>query len=81
MHSSKVRPWEKSDYQFADQMSSYWVNFAKNGNPNGKGLLNWEPASKENPNTMLFDTVITVVDIPDFQKLEFINNYYSTKTN
>ena len=25
----------------ADEMSSYWVNFAKNGDPNGKGLPNW----------------------------------------
>ena len=25
----------------ADQMSSYWVNFAKNGDPNGKGLPQW----------------------------------------
>jgi carboxylesterase type B len=25
----------------ADKMSSYWVNFAKNGDPNGKGLPLW----------------------------------------
>jgi para-nitrobenzyl esterase len=25
----------------ADEMSSYWVNFAKNGDPNGRGLPNW----------------------------------------
>jgi para-nitrobenzyl esterase len=25
----------------AEQMSSYWVNFAKNGDPNGKGLPQW----------------------------------------
>ena len=25
----------------ADAVSSYWVNFAANGNPNGKGVPKW----------------------------------------
>ncbi|OJJ43504.1 hypothetical protein ASPZODRAFT_102847 [Penicilliopsis zonata CBS 506.65] len=28
-------PWEAIDYVIADKMNSYWVNFAKTGNPNG----------------------------------------------
>jgi len=30
-----------ADIALADQMSSYWVNFARTGNPNGKGLPAW----------------------------------------
>ena len=30
-----------ADVALADQMSSYWVNFARTGNPNGKGLPTW----------------------------------------
>lgn len=33
------------DRAMAAQMSSYWVNFAKTGNPNGKGLPSWAPFS------------------------------------
>jgi para-nitrobenzyl esterase len=35
------RPWTAVDHRVADQMSSYWSNFAKSGNPNGPGLPAW----------------------------------------
>jgi para-nitrobenzyl esterase len=38
------RPWATgADTRLADQMSSYWVNFATTGDPNGKGLPAWAP--------------------------------------
>jgi para-nitrobenzyl esterase len=36
-----------ADVRLADIVSSYWVNFAKTGNPNGKGLAVW-PQFKDN---------------------------------
>ena len=39
-------PWTDEDRQLADTMSSYWANFATNGDPNGKGLPAW-PVFKE----------------------------------
>jgi para-nitrobenzyl esterase len=39
-----ARPWASdADRRLADQMSSYWVNFATTGDPNGKGLPAWTP--------------------------------------
>jgi para-nitrobenzyl esterase len=40
------RPWTDLDRQVSDVLSSYWVNFAANGDPNGKGLAEW-PAFDE----------------------------------
>lgn len=43
------RPWEEQDYELSRRMLDYWVNFMKTGNPNGEGLAEWEPCTKENP--------------------------------
>lgn len=34
-------PWQKVDRRISKQMSAYWTNFAKTGNPNGAGLPHW----------------------------------------
>lgn len=43
------RPMVEEDYQLSAQMVDYWTNFMKTGNPNGVGLANWEPCTKEKP--------------------------------
>jgi para-nitrobenzyl esterase len=39
--ASKNLPWRPEDEKLSDLMSSYWTNFAKSGNPNGRGLPHW----------------------------------------
>jgi para-nitrobenzyl esterase len=45
--------WTDVDRALADSMSSYWVNFAKNGNPNGPGLPLWPLVQTRAPNQVM----------------------------
>jgi para-nitrobenzyl esterase len=46
------RPWREVDFEVERTMSSYWVNFVKTGNPNGKGLPGWAQYEKSSGNIM-----------------------------
>lgn len=43
------RPMEEHDYQLSKTMLDYWTNFMKTGNPNGEGLAEWKPCTKQDP--------------------------------
>ena len=49
-------------------MMKYWTNFAKTGNPNGEGLVNWEPVTSENENRLYFSESRI-----EMQKLEYLD--------
>lgn len=50
------RPWKAEDKALEDFMSSYWVNFAKTGNPNGQGLPEWKTYNKATGNILVLDS-------------------------
>ena len=46
------RPWEAKDRQLSETMVSYLCNFVKSGDPNGEGLVCWEPCRKGTKNVL-----------------------------
>ena len=63
-----------ADQQLADQMSSYWVNFARSGNPNGEGLPNW-PAhqSLDTVNAAILDANPASESLPSLARMQFFD--------
>jgi para-nitrobenzyl esterase len=41
LDSRRKVPWEASDRRLSDAMMTYWTNFARTGDPNGRGLAKW----------------------------------------
>jgi para-nitrobenzyl esterase len=71
------RPWTDVDRQLSDTMSSYWVNFATTGDPNGHNLPKW-PAFGESKslNPMVLSDSAEVGPGPDMGHLKFFQTYY-----
>ena len=46
------RPFTAKDHQIADTLSSYWVNFATTGDPNGRALPVWPAVGNDAAVTM-----------------------------
>lgn len=42
------RLWTEADHELADQVSGYFANFVKTGDPNGEGLAEWAIGNQEN---------------------------------
>ena len=41
LDSRKGITWRPQDYAMSEQMIAYWTNFARTGDPNGKGAVPW----------------------------------------
>ena len=66
------RPWEPVDKQLSETVSSYWVNFAKTGNPNGAGLPPWPAYTPSSHTTMQLGVRTGVMDTAEAAKLDFL---------
>ncbi|MBR5083733.1 MAG: carboxylesterase family protein [Prevotella sp.] len=62
----------------AEIMQQYWINFAKTGNPNGKGLPYWPTFDETKPTTMQFSNGASLIMVPNRDKLEFVERFYKS---
>lgn len=63
----------KDAYLLADRMSQAWINFARTGNPNHKGIPQWPKYDNAIGATIMFDNASTIRNHPDKEFLELVS--------
>ena len=62
----------------AEEISSYWVNFARSGNPNGPGLPLWPAFTNSDGKVLYLGDPITVDGVPSIDTLRVFDSVYSS---
>ncbi len=70
-------PPEPQDSALSSLMQSYWVNFAKTGNPNGPGLPHWPAFNASSQRVMYLDTHSHAGPVPNARKLKALDAYFA----
>ena len=66
--------------QLWEILSSYWINFARSGDPSTAGLLKWPAFSEKEPFAMIFGVNdVTVRPLPNIDKLKAFDLYYARR--
>jgi para-nitrobenzyl esterase len=73
---TKQMPATPEDKLVSAQLMSYWTNFAKYANPNGKGLPEWPAFNNSNQQAMELDTPSKAVPMPNLDKLKVLDGYF-----
>ena len=66
-----------TDLTISDAMATYWTNFAKYGDPNGKNMPKWPAFSDGNPVLMYFAGTPHTGPIPTEEGLKALDAYFA----
>lgn len=66
----------EEDQALSDRISSYYVNFATTGDPNGTGLPHWPAFTEKNQQVMVFDDNPGARIYPVLEKVKLYDPYF-----
>jgi para-nitrobenzyl esterase len=75
----KKVPFEEKHRALAKVMSAYWVQFAKTGNPNKEGLMDWPAYNSTKDQHMEFGEVVKIGQGLRKEKCDLWDNYDAEK--
>jgi para-nitrobenzyl esterase len=70
--------WSMADRKVVEETSSYWVNFARSGNPNGPGLPLWPAFSKAQNKVLYLGDPITAGGVANIKSLNVLDAVYTS---
>lgn len=65
------------DVSLSELISSYWINFAKNGTPNGLGLPVWPAFDEKQQKVLFFDKSPGARLHPNLDKIQAFDTYFA----
>ncbi|HEY1950500.1 MAG TPA: carboxylesterase family protein, partial [Bryobacteraceae bacterium] len=74
-------PWQAADRTVADDMSSYWINFAATGDPNGKGLPEWPAFKNGDQKRLNFGNTVAAEKVKNKLALDFLESHPAAPRN
>jgi para-nitrobenzyl esterase len=70
-------PWTAADRRVAEEMSSYWANFARSGDPNGPGLPTWPRCRGGEDGVLHFDDQAVAGKVAHLDTLKVFDAVYA----
>ncbi len=71
------RPVTPEDIALSELVGSYWINFAKKGDPNGAGLPAWPAFNEKEQMVMYIDSETGARKHPDIDKIMAFDAYFA----
>jgi len=79
LEKGKAHTWQPADEALADTMSSYWVSFAKDGDPNEEGLPPWPRYDAATDQALELGDEVRVLDALKKDKLDLLDRFYASE--
>ena len=69
--------WSTADRKVAEEISSYWVNFARSGNPNGQGMPVWPAFTNIDSKVIYLGDPMTIGGVANITSLRVFDAVYT----
>ena len=73
------RDYDDTDRGLSDMMSSFWINFAATGDPNGDGLPEWPVYTRDTEQVLEFGDAVQLRQGVRGQRLDFFDQLYAAQ--
>lgn len=75
--NNQTLTYTAEDYAIADKIQTYWVNFMKNGDPNGGNLTFWAPSNNVSKNTMVLGDSFGTIKVGSDEVIKLFEDFFA----